>query len=78
MAQQQPTNFATDFYSVPGYLFTNANFSATNFALYPAFGIGNIPVLVSNQFVYSSAVNRLLQLAANMYDATTNNIAVWE
>ena len=27
--------------------------------------------LVSNQFVYSSAVNRLLQLAANMYDATT-------
>ena len=36
----------------------------------------NIPVLVSNQFVYSSAVNRLLQLAANMYDATTNNTYV--
>ena len=68
-----PTNFATTFYSVPGYLFTNANFSATNFASYPAFGITNIPVLVSNQFVYSSAVNRLLQLAANMYDATTNS-----
>ena len=26
---------------------------------------------MSNRFVYSSAVNRLLQLAANMYDATT-------
>ena len=33
----------------------------------------NIPVLVSNRFVYSPAVNRLLQLAANIYDATTNN-----
>ena len=68
-----PTNFAITFYSVPGYLFTNANFSATNFALYPAFGITNIPVLVSNRFVYSAAVNRLLQLAANMYDASTNS-----
>ncbi len=29
--------------------------------------------MVSNRFVYSSAVNRLLQLAANMYDATTTN-----
>ncbi len=36
------------------------------------FGVTHIPVLVSNQFVYSSAVNRLLQLAANMYDASTN------
>jgi hypothetical protein len=66
-----PTIFAATFYSVS----TN-NFSAlitmTNPASYPAFGVGNIPVLVSNQFVYSSAVNRLLQLAANIYDATTN------
>jgi hypothetical protein len=38
----------------------------------PAFGFANIPVLVNGQFVYSPAVNRLLQLAANMYDATTN------
>jgi len=30
-------------------------------------------VLVSNQFVYTPAVNRLLQLAANIFDATTNN-----
>jgi hypothetical protein len=39
----------------------------------PAFGITNIPVWVNNQFVYTPAVNRLLQLAANIYDATTNN-----
>ena len=32
--------------------------------------------MISNRFVYSSAVNRLLQLAANMYDATTNNFGV--
>ena len=32
-----------------------------------------IPVLVSNQFVYTPAVQRVLQLAANIYDATTNN-----
>jgi hypothetical protein len=63
-----PTNFAATFYSV-----TNFNFDVTNFASYPAFGIGHIPVLVSNQFVYTPAVNRLLQLAANMYDATVDN-----
>ena len=66
-----PTNFATTFYSV-----TNFNFAQTNWDNYPAFGIGNIPVLVSNRFVYSPAVNRLLQLAANIYDATTNNFGV--
>ena len=38
-----------------------------------AFGIHNIPVLVSGQFVYTPSVQRLLQLAANIYDATTNN-----
>ncbi|MFZ0827033.1 MAG: hypothetical protein WAO02_06395 [Verrucomicrobiia bacterium] len=64
-----PTNFAATFYTVANFNFINAD-QWTN---YPAFGIGNIPVLVSNQFVYSSAVNRLLQLAANMYDASTNN-----
>ena len=39
----------------------------------PAFGITNIPVLINGNFVYSPAVNRLLQLAANIYDATTNS-----
>ena len=61
-----PTNFATTFYGVTSSNIINVD-QWTN---YPAFGIGNIPVLVSNRFVYSSAVNRLLQLAANMYDAT--------
>ena len=64
-----PTNFATAFYAVTNFNFVNSD-QWTN---YPAFGITNIPVLVSNQFVYSSAVNRLLQLAANIYDATTNS-----
>jgi hypothetical protein len=40
-----------------------------------SFGLGNIPVWVSNRFVYTPAVQRVLQLAANMYDATTNNAA---
>ncbi len=65
-----PTNFAASFYSVANFNFINAD-QWTN---YPAFGINHIPVLVSNRFVYSSAVNRLLQLAANMYDAATDNL----
>jgi hypothetical protein len=40
----------------------------------PAFGITNIPVYVNRQFVYSSAIQRVLQLAANIYDATTNSV----
>jgi hypothetical protein len=66
-----PTNFATTFYSVTD--FSPMFFNHSLWTNYPAFGIGNIPVWVSNQFVYSPAVNRLLQLAANIYDATTNN-----
>jgi hypothetical protein len=65
-----PANFANTFYSVSDFspMFSNPSLW-TN---YPAFGIGHIPVLVSNRFVYASAVNRLPQLAANMYDATAN------
>jgi hypothetical protein len=65
-----PTNFATTFYSVTDFTNIIASQWTTN---YLAFGITNIPVLIGNQFVYSSAVNRLLQLAANMYDATSPN-----
>jgi hypothetical protein len=65
-----PTNFATTFYRVTSF---NSITNADQWTNYPAFGVGNIPVLVSNQLVYSSAVNRLLQIAANIYDATTNN-----
>ncbi len=39
----------------------------------PAFGVTNIPVYVNGQFVYAPAVNRLLQLAANIYDAGKTN-----
>jgi hypothetical protein len=38
----------------------------------PAFGLNSIPVYVNGQLVYQPAVNRILQLAANMYDASTN------
>lgn len=38
------------------------------------FGVTHIPVYVNGRFVYTPAVNRLLQLAANLYDATTNDI----
>jgi hypothetical protein len=69
-----PTNFAKTVYAVDDFTFDKSQW--TN---YPAFGLSGapgvipgIPVLVSNRFVYSSAVNRLLQLAANMYDATIN------
>jgi hypothetical protein len=41
-----------------------------------AFGVANIPVYVNGQMVYSPAVNRILQLAANMYDATTNTSGI--
>jgi len=43
------------------------------FGLNQAFDTRNIPVVVSNRMVYTPAVHRLLQLAANMYDASTND-----
>ena len=48
----------------------NPNFVAT-FNVTAPFGVTNIPVWVSNRFVYTPAVQRVLQLAANIYDATT-------
>jgi hypothetical protein len=38
-----------------------------------SFGITNIPVYVDGQFAYTPAVNRLLQVAANVYDASNTN-----
>jgi hypothetical protein len=77
-----PSNYLATYYGITNYPFpitvdqfgqvnglTNFN-GATN--QIPAFGVTSIPVLVNGQFVYSPAVNRILQLAANMYDATTN------
>lgn len=41
-----------------------------------SFGVFEIPVWVNTrtQFVYEAGVHRLLQLAANLYDATTTNL----
>ena len=50
----------------------NTNYMAT-FNMNTPFGVTGIPVWVSNRMVYTSAVQRLLQLAANIYDATTTN-----
>ncbi len=62
-------------YNPNGFGLTNSSFTPflgwTN--IVPAFGITNIPVYVNGQFVYSSAVNRVLQMAANLYDASTTN-----
>lgn len=38
-----------------------------------SFGATDIPVIVSNRLVYTPSVHRLLQLAANLYDASTNS-----
>ncbi len=81
-----PTNYLATYYGIPNYSFpidpaTGLGFTnnnplngcplGTNFI--PAFSLTNIPVYVNNGlFVYSPAVNRLLQLAANIYDASTN------
>jgi hypothetical protein len=35
------------------------------------FGVTNIPVIISNQWVYSSAIHRALQLAANIWETKT-------
>jgi len=70
-----PTNYVATFYGVNPTDY-NSLLAITNPLAYPAFGISSIPVWVSNRFVYSPAVNRLLQLAANMYDASTNNTPV--
>jgi hypothetical protein len=62
-------------YDPSGFGLTNISSSAflgwTNAV--PAFSITNIPVYVNGQFVYSPAINRILQLAANIYDSSTTN-----
>ncbi|MEI8288143.1 MAG: hypothetical protein WCH99_01615 [Verrucomicrobiota bacterium] len=40
------------------------------------FGVTNIPVYTNGVFVYTPSVQRLLQLSANIYDATTNRTAL--
>ncbi len=46
------------------------NFFGTN----QAFGVTRIPVLISNRFVYSPSVHRLLQVSANIVDTKTDTL----
>jgi hypothetical protein len=73
--EENPSNYVAT-YCMTTNISTAPNplFDPTNIPI--PFGISDIPVLVSNQFVYTPAVQRVLQLAANMYDATTNNTRV--
>lgn len=78
--EESPSNYIQTYYGIPyGYCYTNLDgMNVTNVQYYgqtnqiPSFGITNIPVYVNGSFVYSPAINRLLQLAANIYDASTN------
>jgi hypothetical protein len=82
-----PTNYLLTFYNLGpnDYSALNGNFRADGVGLtipslnlantVPAFGITNIPVYFNGRLVYSPAVNRILQLAANLYDASTNQTA---
>ncbi len=57
------------------WLAQNFNFYTNTFgaSTTKAFSLTNIPVYVNGHFVYTPTVNRLLQLAANIYDASTTN-----
>ena len=63
------TNATTTWLAANFTQYTNTFGATTTYA----FGVTNIPVYVNGQFVYTPAVNRLLQLAANMYDSSTNS-----
>ena len=81
-----PSNYLMTYYGLPyqtyytnlyvdGFGVTNVQYSSQTNQI-PSFGITNIPVLFNGSFVYTPAVNRLLQLAANIYDASTNTANV--
>lgn len=46
-----------------------------NYGVNSVLSITNIPVWVSNRFVYTPALHRVLQVAANMWDASMNKTA---
>jgi hypothetical protein len=79
--QSWPSNFYQTYYGLTTNYNLMSAYGLTNYPLFgmtnqiPAFGITNIPVSINGQFVYSPAVNRIVQLAANIYDASlwTNN-----
>jgi hypothetical protein len=51
--------------------FNNVNENRQLFGV-PVVTLTNVPVVVSNQFVYSPSLHHVFQLAANIYDASTN------
>jgi len=65
---ESPSNFLATYGS-----FANFGTLANPTNVPVSFGISDIPVYVNSNFVYTPAVQRVLQLAANIYDATTNN-----
>jgi hypothetical protein len=67
---ESPSNYLATYGS---YINIGTTANPTNMPL--PFGITNIPVYVNSQFVYAPAVQRVVQLAANIYDATTNRAA---
>lgn len=78
--EQSPSNYVQTYYGITGNSYTNINgVNVTNIGFLgqtnqiPSFGITNIPVYVNGSFVYTPAVNRLLQVTANILDATTTN-----
>ena len=74
MLRDYTTQWATTYTNRNGTLVPGVNpgFVST-FNVTAPFGVSDIPVWVSNRFVYTPAVQRLLQLAANIYDASTNS-----
>ena len=77
--QRNPSNYLASYY---GLIITNYinpdGYGLTNVPYYgmtnqvPGFGIGNIPVYLNGRMIYSTAINRVMQVAANIYDASTN------
>lgn len=53
------------------WLATDYSAYTNTFRMDRSFSITNIPVIISNQWVYSPAVHRVLQLAANLWETKT-------
>ncbi len=56
------------------WLQTNRGWFMATYATNAPFGISRIPVKVGTNFVYTSGTHRMLQLAANIWEATTNRV----
>ena len=76
---RNPSNYLASYYGLvitnyinpDGYGLTNVPYYGMTNQI-PGFGIGNIPVYLNGRMIYSTAINRVLQMAANIYDASTN------